>query len=113
MAARNKTSAIKNPPKHLLGIQNLSVQEAKQILKEAKEFINLNRSPSKKLNITNNSIIGKQKNNIINDKSLSNKSFGNGTLIGDCIEKMFLNRSLISFVGGLYGKASFGSSLII
>ena len=31
MAVRKKTSAIKNPPKHLLGIQNLSVQEAKQI----------------------------------------------------------------------------------
>ena len=49
MAVRKKTSAIKNPPKHLLGIQSLSVQEAKQILKEAKEFINLNRSDSKKL----------------------------------------------------------------
>ena len=49
MAVRKKTSAIKNPPKHLLGIQNLSVQEAKQILKEAKEFISLNRSNSKKL----------------------------------------------------------------
>ena len=49
MAVRKKTSAIKNPPKHLLGIQNLSVQEAKQILKEAKEFISLNRSASKKL----------------------------------------------------------------
>ncbi len=49
MAARKKTSAIKKPPKHLLGIQNLSVQEAKQILKEAKEFISLNRSASKKL----------------------------------------------------------------
>ena len=51
MAVRKKTSAIKNPPKHLLGIQNLSVQEAKQILKEAKEFISLNRSTSKKLDI--------------------------------------------------------------
>ena len=39
MAVRNKTSAIKNSPKHLLGIQGLSVQEVKQILKEAKEFI--------------------------------------------------------------------------
>ena len=49
MAVRNKISAIKNPPKHLLGIQNLSIQEAKQILKDAKEFISLNRSNSKKL----------------------------------------------------------------
>ena len=51
MAARKNISAIKNPPKHLLGIQNLSVQEAKQILKEAKEFISLNRSDSKKLDV--------------------------------------------------------------
>ena len=51
MAVRKKTSAIKNPPKHLLGIQNLSVQESKQILKEAKEFISLNRSSSKKLDV--------------------------------------------------------------
>ena len=49
MAVRKKTSAVKNHPKHLLGIQNLSIQEAKQILKEAKEFISLNRSTSKKL----------------------------------------------------------------
>ena len=36
MAVIKNTSAIKIPPKHLLGIQNLSIQEAKQILKEAK-----------------------------------------------------------------------------
>ncbi|MDA9073069.1 aspartate carbamoyltransferase catalytic subunit [Pelagibacteraceae bacterium] len=51
MAAKKNTLAIKNPPKHLLGIQNLSIQEAKQILKEAKEFISLNRSESKKLDL--------------------------------------------------------------
>ena len=51
MAASKNTSAIKIPPKHLLGIQNLSIQEAKQILKEAKEFISLNRSKSKKLDV--------------------------------------------------------------
>ena len=31
-----KISAIKNSPKHLLGIQNLSILEAKRILNEAK-----------------------------------------------------------------------------
>ena len=51
MAAKKNTLAIKTPPKHLLGIQNLSIQEAKQILKEAKEFISLNRSESKKLDL--------------------------------------------------------------
>ncbi len=49
MAVIKKTSAIKNQPKHLLGIQNLSIKEANNILKEAKSFIKLNRSNSKKL----------------------------------------------------------------
>ena len=39
MATAKKVSAIKNTPKHLLGIQNLSVLEAKEILTEAKSFI--------------------------------------------------------------------------
>ena len=49
MAVIKKTSAIKNPPKHLLGIQNLSILEAQKILDEAKAFIKLNRSNTKKL----------------------------------------------------------------
>ena len=51
MAVQKNTPAIKNLPKHLLGIQNLSIQEAKKILEEAKSFIKLNRSASKKLDI--------------------------------------------------------------
>ena len=51
MATVKKVSAIKNTPKHLLGIQNLSIIEAKNILNEAKTFIKLNRSSSKKLDI--------------------------------------------------------------
>ena len=51
MATVKKVSAIKNAPKHLLGIQNLSVLEAKNILAEAKSFIKLNRSSSKKTDI--------------------------------------------------------------
>ena len=49
MAVVKKISAIKNSPKHLLGIQNLSILEAKKILNEAKAFIKLNRSNTKKL----------------------------------------------------------------
>ena len=41
MAVIKKTSAIKNSPKHLLGIQNLSILEAQKILNEAKAFIKL------------------------------------------------------------------------
>ena len=51
MATIKKVSAIKNAPKHLLGIQNLSVLEAKKILTEAKSFIKLNRSSSKKIDV--------------------------------------------------------------
>ena len=43
--------AIKNSPKHLLGIQDLKVSEIKIILNEAKQFIDLNRSKNKKLDI--------------------------------------------------------------
>ena len=49
MAIVKKISAIKNQPKHLLGIQSLSILEAKKILNEAKSFIKLNRSNTKKL----------------------------------------------------------------
>ena len=51
MAIVKKFSAIKKIQKHLLGIQNLSIQEANLILDEAKNFIKLNRSASKKLDL--------------------------------------------------------------
>jgi len=51
MAVVKKFSAIKKIQKHLLGIQNLSIQEASLILDEAKNFIKLNRSASKKLDL--------------------------------------------------------------
>ncbi len=51
MAVKKNNTAIKNSPKHLLGIQNLSILEAKAILDEAKKFIELNRSSSKKLDV--------------------------------------------------------------
>ena len=70
MATVKKVSAIKNSPKHLLGIQNLSVQEAKKILTEAKSFIKLNRSSSKKLDI----LRGKTKINLILEQSNRKKS---------------------------------------
>ena len=51
MAVIKKFSAVKKIQKHLLGIQNLSIQEANIILSEAKNFIRLNRSASKKLDL--------------------------------------------------------------
>ena len=43
--------AIKISQKHLLGIQDLKISEVKYILNEAQQFIELNRSKNKKLDI--------------------------------------------------------------
>ncbi len=51
MAVIKKFLAVKEVQKHLLGIQNLSIKEANLILDEAKNFISLNRSASKKLDL--------------------------------------------------------------
>ncbi len=51
LMALDTKKAIKNSPKHLLGIQDLKVSEIKHILNEAKQFIDLNRSKNKKLDI--------------------------------------------------------------
>ena len=51
LMAIDTKKAIKIPPKHLLGIQDLKVSEIKHILNEAKQFIDLNRSKNKKLDI--------------------------------------------------------------
>ena len=49
--ATDTKKAIKNSSKHLLGIQELKVSEIKNILNEAQQFIDLNRSKNKKLDI--------------------------------------------------------------
>ena len=49
--ANDTNKAIKITQKHLLGIQDLKIFEVKFILKEAQQFIDLNRSRNKKLNI--------------------------------------------------------------
>ena len=43
--------AIKISQKHLLGIQDLSIGDVNIILDEAKDFISLNKSKNKKLDI--------------------------------------------------------------
>ena len=93
MAVRKKTSAIKNPPKHLLGIQNLSVQEAKRILKEAKEFISLNRSSSKKLDV----LRGKTQINLFFEPSTRTQSSFDlaGKRLGADVMTMNMNNSAL------------------
>jgi aspartate carbamoyltransferase catalytic subunit len=49
--ASDTKKAVKNTSKHLLGIQDLKVSEIKHILNEAQQFIDLNRSKNKKLDI--------------------------------------------------------------
>ena len=49
MAPTNK--AVKISQKHLLGIQDLSVNDINVILNEAKNFISLNKSKNKKLDV--------------------------------------------------------------
>ncbi len=51
MAVIKKHQAVKISQPHLLGIQNLSIGDINLILKEAKKFIKLNKSSSKKLDI--------------------------------------------------------------
>ena len=46
-----KTKAIKISQKHLLGIQDLSINDVNLILKEAEKFIELNKSKNKKLDL--------------------------------------------------------------
>ncbi len=50
MAIKSK-KAIKISQKHLLGIQDLSVNDVNIILNEASKFIELNKSKNKKLDI--------------------------------------------------------------
>ena len=49
--ANDIKKAIKISQKHLLGIQDLKISEVKYILSEAQQFIELNRSKNKKLDI--------------------------------------------------------------
>ena len=51
MANFKKLKAIQISQKHLLGIQDLTISDVKIILKIAKEFIKLNRSKTKKIDL--------------------------------------------------------------
>ena len=51
MALIKKLKAVKINQNHLLGIQDLSLSEVLHILDEAKTFINLNKSSSKKVDV--------------------------------------------------------------
>ena len=46
--ATNSNKAIKISKRHLLGIEDLSINDVNLILSEAKQFIKLNKSDNKK-----------------------------------------------------------------
>ena len=61
LMAIKTNKAIKISQKHLLGIQDLSINDVNLILDEAKTFIKLNQSKNKRLNVLN----GKTQINLI------------------------------------------------
>ena len=48
MAVIKKFKAVKIEQNHLLGIQDISISQVSEILNQAKSFITLNKSDSKK-----------------------------------------------------------------
>ena len=61
MAIIKKLKAVKIEHNHLLGIQDISFSQISEILKQAKTFITLNKSDSKKIDI----LRGKTQNNLL------------------------------------------------
>ena len=51
MAVIKKFKAVKISQNHLLGIQDISISEVSHVLDEAKTFIQLNKSSSKKTDV--------------------------------------------------------------
>jgi len=51
MAVIKKLKAVRIEQNHLLGIQDISFSQVSEILKQAKTFITLNKSDSKKIDI--------------------------------------------------------------
>ena len=68
--ATKTNKAIKISQKHLLGIQDLSINDINLILKESQSFIKLNQSKNKKLNI----LTGKTQINLFFEPSTRTQS---------------------------------------
>ena len=68
--ATKTNKAIKISQKHLLGIQDLSINDINLILKESQSFIKLNQSKNKKLNV----LTGKTQINLFFEPSTRTQS---------------------------------------
>ena len=89
----NVKKAIKISQKHLLGIQDLSIADVNYILSEAKQFISLNKSKNKKLDI----LRGKTQINLFFEPSTRTQSSFElaGKRLGADVMSMNLNNSAI------------------
>ena len=89
----NVKKAIKISQKHLLGIQDLSIADVNYILSEAKQFISLNKSKNKKLDI----LRGETQINLFFDPSTRTQSSFElaGKRLGADVMSMNLNNSAI------------------
>ena len=67
--ATKSNKAIKISQKHLLGIQDLSINDVNLILDESQKFIKLNQSKNKRLNVLN----GKTQINLFLNPRLGHK----------------------------------------
>ena len=89
----NAKKAIKISQKHLLGIQDLSISDVNFILSEAKQFISLNKSKNKKLDV----LRGKTQINLFFEPSTRTQSSFElaGKRLGADVMSMNLNNSAI------------------
>ena len=89
----NVKKAIKISQKHLLGIQDLSISDVNFILSEAKQFIDLNKSKNKKLDV----LRGKTQINLFFEPSTRTQSSFElaGKRLGADVMSMNLNNSAI------------------
>ncbi len=89
----NVKKAVKISQKHLLGIQDLSISDVNFILTEAKQFIDLNKSKNKKLDV----LRGKTQINLFFEPSTRTQSSFElaGKRLGADVMSMNLNNSAI------------------
>ena len=93
LMATKTNKAVKISQKHLLGIQDLSINDVNLILKESQEFIKLNRSKNKRLNV----LTGKTQINLFFEPSTRTQSSFElaGKRLGADVMSMNMNNSAI------------------
>ena len=93
MAVIKKLKAVKINQHHLLGIQDLSFSQVSEILKQAKTFITLNKSTSKKMDI----LRGKTQINLFFEPSTRTQSSFDlaGKRLGADVMTMNMNNSAL------------------